>query len=114
LRNAIWSLITLAIAVLAVIFLLPVLGVLLLVVAGLIVLAVGAIWALPWLMKLPWFKKRIHMEETPFGRTIRFGGGQYTTYRGNPYEPERPAGAHLDEGDVIDVEGRELPEKDEP
>lgn len=113
-RNAIWSLITLGIALLAVVLLLPVLGVLLLLVAGVAVLFVGAVLAAPWLLKLPWFRRRMHVDQTPFGRTIRFGRGVYTTYTGNPTEPERPAGPRLDDGDVIDVEGRDLPEKPEP
>lgn len=70
-------------------------------VAGELELAVGAIWASPWLVTLPWIRNRIHVEETLFVQSIRFGRGA---------EPERPAGQPLDYGDVIDVEGQELSE----
>lgn len=109
-RNAIWTLISLVITGLALVFLLPVLGVLLMVIVGLVVLAIVAFMAAPWLSKLPWFRNRIHVDRTPFGRTIRFGGANaYRTWQEQPGEPK--SGARLDQGDVIDIEGRELPDR---
>lgn len=93
---------------------LPLLGFVLMVVAAVAVLAVIAYFALPWLAKLPWFRDRIHVEQHGFGRSVRFGSGGFSTQRARPGQWERAAepeaAQRLD--DVIDVEGREIPDKE--
>lgn len=73
--------------------LLPLLGFVLMVVAALAVLAVIAYLALPWLARLPWF--RIH-----------------TAYRARDWQPPGGPGPARPMDDVIDVEGREIPDKE--
>lgn len=73
--------------------LLPVLGVILLVVAVALALALGVYLAAPLLVRLPWFRDRVTVEERGGRKTVRFDGAQFA------------------DDDVIDVEGRELPEK---
>lgn len=73
---------------------------LLFVVVGIALVAVIVLVFLgPYLMKLPWFRDRIHV--------YRYTGG------GRPYQPDAGSETQherrLDHGDVIDVEGRELP-----
>ena len=108
-RNPLASLVLVAALILGALFLLPVLGVLFLVVVAVLVLAVAAFLAAPWLAKLPWFRDRIRVEQTPFGQAIRFG-------RDRGYqEPHAGQAPRYDarQDDVIDVEGRELPDRDD-
>lgn len=111
-RNLLWFLSAAAVVLLAIFVLLPVVGVLLLIIVGVLVLAVAFFLAAPLLARLPWFRDRIHVERYGNARTVRFGGGTYTTYR--DAGPARPQGeeqpGRLDHGDVIDVEGREIDE----
>jgi hypothetical protein len=111
-RNALWSLILMAAAILAVVVLLPVLGVLFLGVALLLALGIGAILAAPFLAKLPWFRDRIHVQTRGSARSVRFG--QNRSYPGAMTgERERiDSAARTDPGDVIDVEGREIPDRE--
>jgi hypothetical protein len=101
-RSALLFLVVAAMGVLAVTVLLPILGVLFLLVAGLFVVAVGAMLSAPLLARLPWFRDRIFVEKRGRGRSIRFGRGGSAA---------RPGRRDVDP-DVIDVEGREVPEKD--
>jgi|GEM_PF-5355543 len=73
---------------------------LLFIVVGIALVAVIVLVFLgPYLMKLPWFRDRIHV--------YRYTGSGRQTRPDS--EPEQPHGRRLDHGDVIDVEGRELP-----
>ncbi|MFZ5827869.1 MAG: hypothetical protein ACOY94_26490 [Bacillota bacterium] len=90
---------------------LPVLGFILLVVVGVLTLAVVAYLAAPLLAKLPWFRDRIHVEEHGGRRTVRFGRAVYSTYRHRPEQADPFGSRRPHDDDVIDVEGRELPEK---
>jgi len=108
-RNALGSLIVLAVAILIVIALLPVLGVLFLIVAGVVVLAIGALWAAPLLAKLPWFRDRIRVYRSGGFQSVQFG--REFEVREQPPHEEREV--HRELGDVIDVQGRELPDADE-
>jgi len=96
-RNLVSILVLLAAGVLGFIVLLPVLGIIIV----LIVAVIGLFFALPLLARLPWFRNRIIVH--------RFDGRTHTRYGGAPPEEEPPR-VRLDHGDVIDVEGRELPE----
>jgi hypothetical protein len=102
-RTITWFLTLLVGGLLAWFVLLPVLGFLLMVVVGALLLVGLLIAAAPLLMKLPWFRNWIHVEETLFGKTVRFGNA----YRRRAPEPgwSDPA-----QEDVIDVEGREIPD----
>lgn len=87
-RNALVTLVLVGLGILAFFALVPALLLVLVAVVGIVVLVL----ALPLLAKLPWFRDRI------------------IVHRGTwppPPPPQRPPGA--DQGDVIDVEGRELP-----
>jgi hypothetical protein len=106
-RSITWFLTLLVGALLAWFVLLPVLGFLLMVVVGALLLVGLLILAAPLLMKLPWFRNWIHVEETLFGKAIRFGKGPSTGYRGRAGEPGWSDPAR---DDVIDVEGREIPD----
>lgn len=108
-RNPLVSFLFAAALVLGALFLLPVLGVLFLVVVAVLVLAVAAFLAAPWLARLPWFRDRIHVEQTPFGQAIRFG--RERGYR-DPHAGQGPR-YNAGTGDVIDVEGRELPDRED-
>lgn len=114
-RNALFFLGLIAAILLAVTVLLPVLGVIFLVALLALVLAVAMVWAAPLLAKLPWFRDRIYVREEGGRKTVRFGGTVYTSYRGGgpaagPTDPD--SAGRLDDGEVIDVEGRELPDKE--
>lgn len=102
-RQALMFLSLLGAALLAVVLLLPVLGILFLLVAA----GVGLLLAVPLLAKLPWFRDRIFVRREGNFRGVRFGRDDFT-----PHRKENPAGKP-DEGDVIDVEGRELPDNKE-
>jgi hypothetical protein len=98
---------------LAVVVLLPLLGVILLVVAIVLVLAVGAVLAAPLLAKLPWFRDKFTVEHRGNWKTVRFGGSVFTSYQpGRPEHPAPESAGQIDAGDVIDVEGEEIPDKD--
>lgn len=107
-RNLFPFLITVAIGVLGFFLLLPILSIFLVIVAGIILLVLAA----PLLMRLPWFRKRIIVHRSGNFTSMRFGKDAYTTYDGQPPQAE-PARQRLNYGDVIDVEGRELPADDE-
>lgn len=94
-RNPLWYLLMAVVAVVAFVALLPILSFLAVVVVGLVALMAVA----PYLAKLPWFRDRISVRKHQFGQSVRFGG------RPRP-QPRQP------EDDVIDVEGRELPDRD--
>lgn len=90
--RALVTLFSLVAAGLLAFFVLP----LLFVVVGIALVAVIVLlFAAPYLMKLPWFRDRIHV--------YRYN----SAYQHDPAQTQsnRP----LDHGDVIDVEGRELP-----
>lgn len=106
-RNALWLLTLIGAAILAVVVLLPVLGAIFLLVAIALALGVGALLAAPLLAKLPWFRDRITVERDGTRKTIRFGGGLYTSHRDGPFG--KPPG-QLDPNNVIDVEVKELPD----
>lgn len=111
-RDIILFLTVLGAVLLGILVLLPVLGVLFMVLVGLLALAAVLFLAAPLLAKLPWFRDWITVDEYGGRRFIRFGKGGFTASRGgrsyrNPYQ-KRPA----HDEDVIDVEGREIPEKD--
>jgi hypothetical protein len=80
-------------AAVAVFVLLPVLSVLFIVLLIGLALVVGTVLAAPLLAKLPWFRDRIFIRRWPQAEP-----------RPNPATP-------ADQGDVIDVEGREIPEQ---
>lgn len=109
-RNTLWVLTLIGAALLAVVVLLPVLGVIFLLVAIVLVLGVGALLAAPLLAKLPWFRDRITVDQDGTRKTIRFGGGMFTSYRGGPDGPFRNPNGQLDRNNVIDVEGKEIPD----
>lgn len=94
-RSPLWYIVMAGVAVLAIVALLPILSVLAVVVLGLVAVAAVA----PYLARLPWFRDRISVQKHRFGRSVRFGGTPEP-------QPRRPA------DDVIDVEGRELPDRD--
>lgn len=100
-RNALLFLGLVGATILGVAVLLPVLGVVFLIIAALVAVAILALLAAPLLVKLPWFRNRIHVERYGNAQTIRFGRDDFTQ------SEER-----RDQGDVIDVEGRELPDKE--
>ncbi|MDF2630104.1 MAG: hypothetical protein K0R39_3935 [Symbiobacteriaceae bacterium] len=104
-RNSLPTLLLLGAGLLAFILLLPILGVLFIILIGLILVVVGLVLAAPFLARLPWFRNRIHVRRHGGFSSVRFGRDTYTTYE----EPHRPEATRLDHGDVIDVEGRELP-----
>ena len=104
-RNALPTLLLLGAGLLGFVLLLPILGVLFFIVIGLIVVVVGLVLAAPFLARLPWFRDRIHVHRHGGFSSVRFGRDAYTTYE----EPHRQEATRLDHGDVIDVEGRELP-----
>lgn len=108
-RNALLVLSALGALLLVIFVVLPVLGVIVIAAIVLIALILGALLAAPLLMKLPWFRKRIIVEERGGFRTVRFGNSAFTT--GRPGQG-RPPGQGPVDPDVIDVEGRELPDKD--
>jgi hypothetical protein len=118
-RNTLISLALTAVAILVVLALLPVVGFLLLFVVAVVVLAIVAFFAAPLLARLPWFRDRIHVDEESGHRSVRFGRGFYTSSYNTPYrnagetDPFEPPAGHLDDGDVIDVEGREIPDKEQ-
>ncbi|MGE5675100.1 MAG: hypothetical protein ACM3XM_14690 [Mycobacterium leprae] len=108
-------------AILLVTVLLPILGLILVLLVGLLIVAVGFYFALPLLVKLPWFRDRIRVYRNTRGETIHFDNGGFyysdmtTQEPPNPDETAdpRPAG-QLGQGDIIDVEGRDVPEDDDP
>lgn len=105
-RSGFSYLVLLAVVILGGIFLLPLVGFLLIFGVGLLLLVGLLIWAAPWLAKLPWFRDRIHVNRSGGARFVRFGGG----FR--PSEPEPSPHTSTDDViDVIDVEGRELPDR---
>lgn len=108
-RNLIGSLVVMAVGILLVVALLPVLGALFLVVVGVIVIGIAALWAAPLLAKLPWFRDRIHVRRSGSFQSVQFGRGFAADVRPEPEERE----THPELGDVIDVQGRELPDADE-
>lgn len=96
---------TLAVAALVGFFvLLPLLGVLFVGLIGLLLLGGLLFLAAPLLAKLPWFRDRIHVEQHGAGRFVRFGGGSFRYDAGDPFH------SRTVDPDVIDVEGRELPD----
>lgn len=103
-RNLVWFLTVVGGALLTFFVLLPVVGFVLMLALVILALLVLAYFALPLLMKLPWFRDRIHVDETIFGKAIRFGSRARSRYEGRPRQ-ENP-------DDVIDVEGREIPDKE--
>ncbi|MFB5084444.1 hypothetical protein [Symbiobacterium thermophilum] len=87
---------------------LPFVGILLAAVLALAGLGVVAYLAAPVLARLPWFRDRIHVEEHPLGRTIRFGA-----VRVHQRAHARRADDFIDvEGRTIDVEEDLLPPGD--
>lgn len=113
-RNLTYFLTLVVGALIAFFVVLPILGFALVVVLVLAVLAVLAYLALPWLVKLPWFRDRIHVQRHGLGRTVRFGkeaaNPHGTAHRDWQQPQEGEVGRRLD--DVIDVEGREIPDRD--
>lgn len=106
-RSLVLFLSLLAAGLLVFFVLLPLIGVILLLLVGLLVVGVGLFMAAPLLSKLPWFRDWIHVDYYGGRQIIRFGRRTYTP----PYEPpSRPYG----DDNVIDVEGRPLPEKNDP
>lgn len=89
-RNLVWLLILVAFGFFAFFVLLPIIGI---VIVAVLVLVIAA----PFLMRLPWFRNRVFVYRS---------GSQP---RSDGYQPPRPS---LDHGDVIDVEGREVPENE--
>jgi hypothetical protein len=104
-RNVVLFLSLLAAALLALFVLLPLIGVILLLLMGLLVVGVGLFMAAPLLSRLPWFRDWIHVDYYGGRRIIGFGRRAYAP----PHAP--PSRPHTDDN-VIDVEGRPLPEKD--
>ncbi|HYG58485.1 MAG TPA: hypothetical protein VD902_10540 [Symbiobacteriaceae bacterium] len=112
-RNVLPYLFLLGVIVLAAVVLLPVLGALLLLAVIVVaVVAVGA-FAAPFLAKLPWFRDRIVVEQRGGRRTVRFGRGFFSSYQPPPDHQYQERTRQMDQGDVIDVEGRHLPDKDQ-
>lgn len=109
------NLIFMAVAALLVVFvLLPLMGALLGVLLILVAVVAAGVLAAPLLAKLPWFRDRIHVEDVGGRKTVRFGNGVFTSYRGRGPEPPTPDRfGGIDSGDVIDVQGRELPDEKE-
>lgn len=105
-RNLVWLLTAAAGIFLFVTVILPLLGMLLAGVAVVVGLAVVAYIAAPFLAKLPWFRDRIRVEQHGRGRTIRFGGAQFTSYGGPAQASSREDWRR--DPDVIDVEGRQV------
>lgn len=110
-RDLAWALILLGAAVLAFFALLPVLGIIAVVIAAAVLLMVAA----PLLQRLPWFRDRIRVEQRGGFRSYQFGNTRVTTYHdtseaADPEPREEPL-SQLDNGDVIDVEGKEIPER---
>jgi hypothetical protein len=97
-RNPLMSLGLLIALVIGGAVLLPVLGVVLVVVVVFIGLALLLLLLAPWLVKLPWFRDRIRIH-----RSFDFGQRQ-----ADPFRQQAPR----QDDDVIDVEGRELPDKE--
>jgi hypothetical protein len=91
-------------AVLAVVVVVPVLGILLFVVAALLAVLLIAFLAAPLLAKLPWFRNRIIVQRSGGRRIIRFGPDAFSGFRDH-----RPT----NDDDVIDVEGTERPDDTE-
>lgn len=115
-RRGLPYLIFAGITLLAFLVLLPVLGVVLLLALLALGLLVGFMLAAPLLARLPWFRNRIHVKDVGGRKTIRFGGAVYTSYRGEHGHPQRQppdSSGRLDDGDVIEAEFRELPERDD-
>lgn len=109
-RNGLLTLLLLGAGLLAFTLLLPILGVLFIIVIVAIVAVVGLVLAAPLLARLPWFRDRIHVRRYGGASSIRFG--RDAGY--NPHEePVHQQSTQLNRGDVIDVEGRELPNDEE-
>ncbi|MFZ5622744.1 MAG: hypothetical protein ACOY5W_17135 [Pseudomonadota bacterium] len=110
-RNLTLWLSLLGAAVIGFLVLLPVLGLILFAVLTVLLLTAGAFLAAPLLARLPWFRDRIRVDERDGRRTVRFGSAVFTTQQGRPHR-DPAEGFRRVEGEVIDVEGRELPEKE--
>jgi len=109
-RNGLLTLLLLGAGLLAFTLLLPILGVLFIIVIVAILAVVGLVLAAPFLARLPWFRDRIHVRRYGGSASVRFG--RDAGY--NPYqEPPDQRSTRLDQGDVIDVVGRELPSDEE-
>jgi hypothetical protein len=91
-------------AVLAVVVIVPILGILLIGVAVLLAVLLIAFLAAPLLAKLPWFRGRINVQRSGGRRIIRFGPDAFSRHR--DHGPEN-------DDDVIDVEGTERPDDKE-
>jgi len=111
-RNTLGQIILIGSALLAVLVLLPILGVIFVVVVGVLALAVLAFLAAPLLAKLPWFRDRIYVRRHGNRRSIRFGNGEFTSYQGRAGDPPENTPGQLGPRDVIDVQGREIPDED--
>lgn len=111
-RNLAWALTLLIGAVVAFFVLLPVLGIVALIIAAAVLMMLAA----PLLQRLPWFRDRIHVERRGGFRTYRFGSSVFMTYDTSEAVDPDPAPeplAQLDSGDVIDVEGQEISDRDD-
>ncbi len=99
-RDLVWILSTIAAVLLALVVFLPVLGIVFLLVGAVLVVALAA----PLLSKIPFFRRWIRVERYGNVRTVRFGRRTSWSYGGPGVRP--------DDDDVIDVEGREVPEEE--
>lgn len=111
-RNVVLFLSLLAAGLLALFVLLPIIGVILLLLVGLLVVGVGLFLAAPLLCRLPWFRDWIHVDYYGGRRIIRFGRRAYSPRYERPARPFEPGGGPANDDNVIDVEGRALPEKE--
>lgn len=113
-KNSLWWYLSLLGVLLLVIFVvLPVLSVIFMLVVGAIALAALTFLAAPLLSKLPWFRDWIWVENYGGRRVIRFGRRRQTSYQHRPGHENPYRSQRVDDGSVIDVEGREVPERKE-
>jgi len=90
---------------------LPLVGFLLAAVVAVLAVGAAAYLAAPYLARLPWFRDRIRVEQHGGMRTVRFGRTGFTNFRP---EGGEHFGRRRHDGDIIDVEGRQVAVEDEP
>lgn len=112
-RNLAWFLSLLGAALVGIFVLLPILGIVILFVAGLLAVVAVGVLAAPLLTRLPWFRNRFTVRRQGGFRTVRFGNSVFMSYSdtSEPVDPEPESDPlrQLETGDVIDVEGKEIP-----